>query len=70
MATMIVFAAGAGDTSIHRIVSESPDEVHSKFLEAGGLPFKLTTGKGTEVYVNPATIAYWQERGSPQVRSL
>ena len=56
MPTYIYFA-GAG---VHVNVDEDPDQVAAAFTAAGGLPFRLTgQGDGGEVYINPATVAFW-----------
>ena len=41
-------------------VDEEPRNVAEAFTSARGLPFRLTAqgGRG-EVYVNPATVAFW-----------
>jgi hypothetical protein len=51
------------------MVEESAEQVHTAFLEAKGLPFVLTH-RGRPIYINPATIAYWADRGQPSVTSL
>jgi hypothetical protein len=56
MATYIYFA-GAG---VHVTVGEDPSDVAAAFTSAGGLPFRLTgQDQGGEVYINPATVAFW-----------
>jgi hypothetical protein len=41
-------------------VAEDPQQVAEAFASAGGLPFRLTVHEGHgEVYVNPATVAFW-----------
>ena len=56
MPTYIYFA-GAG---VHVKVDENPSHVAEAFTSAGGLPFRLTGhGERGEVYVNPATVAFW-----------
>ena len=54
-------------------VDEDPSQVADAFTSAGGLPFRLTgQGRRGEVYVNPATVAFWSgsdstpEPGTPQ----
>lgn len=56
MPTYIYFA-GAG---VHVKVEEDPSQVADAFTSGGGLPFRLT-GKDQrgEVYINPATVAFW-----------
>jgi hypothetical protein len=56
MPTYIYFA-GAG---VHVQVVEEPVQVADAFTSAGGLPFRLTShGERTEVYINPAAVAFW-----------
>jgi hypothetical protein len=56
MATDIYFA-GAG---VHVKVGEDPSAVADAFTSAGGLPFRLTgQDQRGEVYINPATVAFW-----------
>ncbi len=69
MPTYIYFA-GAG---VHVKVDEDPSQVAEAFASAGGLPFRLTgQDQLGEVYVNPATVAFWSasestpEPGAPQ----
>jgi hypothetical protein len=41
-------------------VEEDPGQVAEAFTSANGLPFRLTgQGRGGEVYVNPAMVAFW-----------
>jgi hypothetical protein len=56
MPTYIYFA-GAG---VHLKVDEDPSDVADAFRAAGGLPFRLTgQDQRGEVYINPATVAFW-----------
>lgn len=56
MATYIYFA-GAG---VHVKVGEDPSDVADAFTSAGGLPVRLTgQDHRGEVYINPATVAFW-----------
>jgi hypothetical protein len=56
MPTYIYFA-GAG---VHAHVDEEPGQVAEAFASAGGLPFRLTSQGGHgEVFINPATVAFW-----------
>jgi hypothetical protein len=56
MPTYIYFA-GAG---VYVKVDEDPSRVAEAFMSAGGLPFPLTgNDQGGEVYINPATVAFW-----------
>jgi hypothetical protein len=65
MATRIVFAAARGDGSLSIDVEQTGVEIHSKWNEAGGQVFELTEALNSErVWVNPATIAYWEEAAS------
>lgn len=68
MPTTIVFPGGSGDMTL--AVQEGPAEVQDAFIAAQGNPFRLTSSRGKEVWINPDNIAYWQERGSPSVHSL
>jgi hypothetical protein len=46
-------------------VDEDPRQVAEAFASAGGLPFRLTDQDHRgEVYVNPATVAFWSASGS------
>jgi hypothetical protein len=42
-------------------VDEDPNQVFDAFTAAQGLPFRLSAfgGRG-DVYVNPATVAFWR----------
>lgn len=41
-------------------VEEDPTQVAEAFASAGGLPFRLTGQGGQgDVYINPATVAFW-----------
>ena len=54
--TDIYFAEG----NVRVEVDEDPSQVAEAFSSAGGLPFRLTgKGRGGEVYVNPAMVAFW-----------
>jgi len=56
MPTYIYFA-GAG---VPVKVDEDPSHVADAFTSAGGLPFRLTgQDQRGEVYINPATVAFW-----------
>jgi hypothetical protein len=56
MPTYIHFA-GAG---VHVKVDEDPSQVADAFTSGGGLPFRLTgQDQRGEVYINPATVAFW-----------
>lgn len=61
MPTYIYFA-GAG---VRVKVDEDPSRVAEAFASAGGLPFRLTDhDQSGEVYINPATVAFWSASGS------
>ena len=70
MPTDIYFAGG----NVRVQVDEDPGQVAEAFTSAGGLPFRLTDpGHRGEVYINPATVAFWSasestgsESGAPQ----
>lgn len=56
MPTDIYFA---GDRVLVR-VDDDPRQVAEAFASANGLPFRLESyGGRAEVYVNPATVAFW-----------
>jgi hypothetical protein len=63
MPTRIVFAIQrAEDRPLAVRVSQGPDDVFSEWKDAKGLPFALERDRGGgRVYINPATIAYWEE---------
>jgi len=42
------------------MVKEDPAAVYNALNQAHGLPTRLTAEDGSEVYVNPATITYWE----------
>lgn len=69
MPTYIYFAG----TGVHVEVDEAPSQVAEAFASAGGLPFRLTSQDDRgEVYINPATVAFWSasestpQPGAPQ----
>jgi hypothetical protein len=46
-------------------VVEDPGQVAEAFRAADGLPFRLTgLGHWAEVYINPATVAFWSASGA------
>lgn len=50
-------------------VDEDPRQVADAFAAADGLPFRLTGQDGSgDIYVNPATVAFWSAAGSQQGR--
>jgi hypothetical protein len=52
-----IYFAGAG---VHVKVDEDPSQVAEAFTSAAGLPFRLTgQDQRREVYINPATVAFW-----------
>jgi hypothetical protein len=62
MATRIVFAAGRGEHALSISVEEDGDEVFESWKAAAGRPFALTEPLSSgKVWVNPTTIAYWEE---------
>lgn len=62
MPTYIYFA-GAG---VYVKVDEDPSHVAEAFMSAGGLPFRLTDQDHPgDVYINPATVAFWSASESP-----
>lgn len=61
MPTVIYFA---GENVSVQVV-EDPGQVAEAFRSADGLPFRLSSlGHRGEVYVNPATVAFWSDSGS------
>jgi hypothetical protein len=64
MPTYIYFA-GAG---VHVKVDEDPSYVAEAFASAGGRPFRLmSSDQRGEVYINPATVAFWSaSESSPE----
>jgi len=64
MSTYIYFA-GAG---VRVKVDEDPSRVAEAFTSADGLPFRLTgDDRRGEVYINPATVAFWSaSESSPE----
>ena len=66
MPTTIVFAAPHGDRSLAVQVQEEPEDVFAAWTAAGGLPFALTEAETGEaqVWISPATVAYWHETRS------
>jgi hypothetical protein len=49
-------------------VDEDPGQVAEAFTANDGLPFRLTGSRHRgEVYVNPATVAFWSASGSDPV---
>jgi hypothetical protein len=64
MATRIVFAAGRGEHALSIGVEEGGDEVFESWKAAAGQPFALTeTLNSGKIWINPATVAYWEEAG-------
>lgn len=64
MATRIVFSASHGEGLLSVDVEEDLNGVFDAWTSGGaGMPFALTkTGTGEEkVWINPATVAYWEE---------
>jgi hypothetical protein len=56
VATDIYFAG----ENVRVTVDEDPSQVAEAFASAHGLPFRLTGHDGQdEVYINPATVAFW-----------
>jgi hypothetical protein len=57
-----IYFAGA---NVRVSVDEDPNQVAEAFTSAGGLPFCLTgQSAGGEVYINPATVAFWSASDS------
>ena len=62
MTTRIVFAASRGENLLTVSVEEDGQQVIDAWVAAATLPFKLTdTVTSKEVWINPATVAYWEE---------
>jgi hypothetical protein len=69
MATRIYFAADRGDRALTLDVEEDVDKVFEAWTAAGGQPFDLTESRASsKVWINPATVAYWQEPPSATAR--
>jgi antitoxin component of RelBE/YafQ-DinJ toxin-antitoxin module len=66
MPTRITFAAQRGDNPLGVTVQEAPDQVMKAWIAAQGLPFSLTREEESKVYINPATVAFWQETKAPR----
>ena len=56
MPSRIAFLGGGSDL----VVQEDAVRVFDAINEAHGIPAKLTAHDGTEVYVNPGGIAFWE----------
>lgn len=62
MATRIVFNSQGDDRNPLAIwVDKSPDDVFTEWTRAGDRPFALEREDGGRVYVNPSTVAFWEE---------
>jgi hypothetical protein len=63
VATDIYFAG----ENVRVTVAEDPAQVAEALESANGFPFRLTGRGDDEVYVNPATVAFWTAAGpSPE----
>lgn len=64
-----IYFAGVG---VHIEVHEDPGQVAEAFTAAGGLPVRLTgQDQRGEVYINPATVAFWsasESSSQPETR--
>jgi hypothetical protein len=68
MATRIVFAASRGENPLSVSVEEDGQQVIDAWMAAATLPFKLTdTVTSNAVWINPATVAYWEEAPGGEV---
>jgi hypothetical protein len=66
MATRIVFAASRGESVLSVSVEENGQQVIDAWMAAATLPFKLTdTVTSKTVWINPGTVAYWEEAPGP-----
>ena len=63
MATRIVFTTAKADSWLFIRAHESVDEVHQAWTVAEGKPFRVHAegDEKTEVWINPANVAFWQE---------
>jgi hypothetical protein len=68
MATKIYFSGN--DVAV--TVEEEPSQVQDAWARAGtDQPFRLTRRQGgNDVWVNPATVAFWTEAARASVRAL
>lgn len=51
-------------------VEEEPSQVQNALNSESGGPFRLTTDRGKDIWLNPAVVAYWYESGKPQVHGM
>jgi hypothetical protein len=62
MATRILFISQDADGEpLELHVALSAEEVFKEWTRAGDLPFRLEQVDGTPVYINPATVAFWED---------
>jgi len=64
MSATITFAVrSSGDPSplLSILVEETAAEIYEKWTAARAAPLLLTQKGETQVFVNPATIAYWRD---------
>ena len=67
LATRVVFnAQDTGGEPLAIRVVQGPNEVFTAWTRAGDRPFALEREGGGGVYINPATVAYWEEAGGDQ----
>ena len=65
MPTRIYFAAGPRDRPLRIDVEEEPGKVFEAWKDANGMAFELTENANKhKLWVNPATVAYWEEAPS------
>jgi hypothetical protein len=60
MPSRITFASERGKSPLGLKIEEDVEDVLAAWKAAKGLPFPLTNHRGERIYVNPATVAYWQ----------
>jgi hypothetical protein len=66
VSTTIYFAASRGDVALSVRVEEPPDAVFKAWNTAAQQPFQLTqSSTDGKVWVNPVTVAYWEETPPP-----
>jgi hypothetical protein len=43
------------------LVDATPEDVQRAWHAADGMPFKLRSADGREVWINPSAVAYWEQ---------
>jgi len=67
MSTTIYFAAPRKKSTLSIVVDVTPEDVQRAWHADDGMPFKLASPDGGEVWINASAVAYWQQtpEGSP-----